>query len=110
MNPEAASGPDAVFAPLPLAGDAATGGKNDAPRYVVHLPVTGAADQAQALRFAYALARSLALVPGIEIAGTTVSAEDAQHVRQWVFCDRIMPDRRRCRGRAGHGGPCDADG
>lgn len=81
-------------------------GRDDGPHYVVHLPVTATTED-QALRFAYTLARSLALVPGVEVAGTTVSAEDAQHVRQWVFCDRIMPDRRRCLARAEHDGPCD---
>ncbi|QDY11528.1 hypothetical protein FJK98_08965 [Micromonospora sp. HM134] len=75
---------------------------------MVHLPVT-ATDRDRALRFAYTLARSLASVPGVEIAGATVSAEDAQHVRRWVFCDRITADRRRCRARAGHDGPCDPD-
>lgn len=77
-------------------------------RYVLHLPLTVTTEE-QALRFAYALARSLGLVPGVEVGGATVSAEDAQHVRRWVFCDRIMPDRRRCRARADHDGPCDPD-
>ncbi|PZG15954.1 hypothetical protein C1I95_18610 [Micromonospora craterilacus] len=63
---------------------------------------------AGALRFAYTLTRSLALIPRIELAGTTVSAEDTQHVRHWVFCDRIMPDRSRCAQRADHDGPCGA--
>ncbi|WP_372445901.1 hypothetical protein [Micromonospora humidisoli] len=81
-------------------------GPTTGPRYVLHLPLTVTAGE-QALRFAYALARSLALVPGVEVAGATVSAEDAQDVRRWVFCDRILPDRRRCRARADHDGPCD---
>ncbi|WP_320064813.1 hypothetical protein [Micromonospora sp. RTGN7] len=54
--------------------------------------------------------RSLASLPQVEAAGTTVSAEDAQHVRHWVFCDRIMPARRRCTRRAHHDGPCDPAG
>ncbi|WP_233513922.1 hypothetical protein [Micromonospora craterilacus] len=74
-------------------------------RHVIHLPVA-VADLAGALRFAYTLTRSLALIPGIEAAGVTVSAEDAQHVRHWVFCDRAMPDRGRCARRADHDGPC----
>ncbi|KWV29726.1 hypothetical protein [Micromonospora rifamycinica] len=82
--------------------------RDDGPRFVLHLPVT-AGDREQASRFAYALARSLALVPGVEVAGATVSAEDAQHVRRWVFCDRMLPGRRRCRARADHDGPCDPD-
>ncbi|WP_348775411.1 hypothetical protein [Micromonospora sp. WMMD975] len=61
-----------------------------------------------AVRFAYTLARSPALVPGIDVAGVTVSAEDAQHVRRWVFGDRTMPDRRRC--AADHDGACAPDG
>ncbi|MEU8262450.1 hypothetical protein AB0C02_17685 [Micromonospora sp. NPDC048999] len=76
---------------------------------MIHLPVT-AADLAEALRFAYTLTRSLALIPGIEAAGATVSPEDAQHVRHWVFCDRITPDRSRCTRPADHDGPCDATG
>ncbi|MDG4798879.1 hypothetical protein [Micromonospora sp. WMMD1082] len=72
---------------------------------MIHLPVA-VTDLAGALRFAYSLTRSLALIPGIEVAGTTVSAEDAQHVRHWVFCDLIMRDRRRCARRADHDGPC----
>lgn len=97
--------PEPVFAPLPLAAVEAMTGEGRTPGYVVHLPVA-AADLDEALRFAYTLARSLALIPGVETAGTTVSAEDAQHVRQWVFCDRIMPGRRRCVHRADHDGPC----
>ncbi|MGW1059829.1 hypothetical protein [Micromonospora rubida] len=76
---------------------------------MIHLPVA-VADLAEALRFAYTLARSLASLPQVEAAGATVSAEDAQHVRHWVFCDRIMPDRRRCAHRADHEGPCDPVG
>jgi hypothetical protein len=76
---------------------------------VIHLPIT-VAGLDEAVRFAYTLARSLALIPGVEAAGATVSAEDAQHVRHWVFCDRIMPDRRRCTHRADHDGPCDPGG
>ncbi|MGC4870026.1 hypothetical protein ACLQ3B_31815 [Micromonospora sp. DT53] len=52
------------------------------------------------------LARSLASMPQVDLGGTTVSAEDAQHVRHWVFCDRIMSDRRRCRRKADHGDAC----
>ncbi|WP_372444563.1 hypothetical protein [Micromonospora humida] len=91
-----------------MLSDDPASGRDDGHRHVLHLPVA-ATDQDQALRFAYALARSLVLVPGLEVAGATVSAEDAQHVRRWVFCDRIMADRRRCLARADHDGPCDPD-
>ncbi|MEW2383922.1 hypothetical protein AB0873_17805 [Micromonospora sp. NPDC047707] len=73
---------------------------------MIHLPVT-LPELADALRFAYTFGRSVALIPGIEAAGVTVSAEDAQHVRHWVFCDRIMPDRSRCARRTDHDGPCE---
>ncbi|PWR05855.1 hypothetical protein DKT68_24815 [Micromonospora acroterricola] len=72
---------------------------------MIHLPVA-VADLAGALDLARTLARSLAATPQVDVAGATVSAEDAQHVRHWVFCDRIMPERRRCARRAGHRGPC----
>jgi hypothetical protein len=72
---------------------------------VIHLPVA-VADLAGALDLARTLARSLASTPEIDVAGTRASAEDSQHVRHWVFCDRIMPDRRRCLLRADHRGPC----
>ncbi|GGM35659.1 hypothetical protein GCM10011608_20350 [Micromonospora sonchi] len=78
-------------------------------RHVIHLPVN-VPELADALRFAYTLSRSLALIPGIEVAGANVSSEDAQHVRHWVFCDRFLPDRRRCTRRADHDGPCDPVG
>ncbi|MEH1164406.1 hypothetical protein V6V47_03345 [Micromonospora sp. CPCC 205539] len=75
------------------------------PRHVIHLPVA-VPDLAGALELARTLARSLTSTPQVDVAATTVSAEDAQHVRHWVFCDRIMPDRRRCAREADHGGPC----
>ncbi|MBQ1016550.1 hypothetical protein KBX71_01575 [Micromonospora sp. D93] len=72
---------------------------------MIHLPVA-VPDLAGALDLARTLARSLASTPQVDVASTTVSAEDAQHVRHWVFCDRIMPDRRRCRRNADHGDAC----
>ncbi|MFI5928217.1 hypothetical protein ACIA3K_19780 [Micromonospora sp. NPDC051543] len=72
---------------------------------MIHLPVA-VADLAEALELARSLARSLTSAPQVDVSGTTVSAEDAQHVRHWVFCDRIMPDRRRCARRADHLGSC----
>ncbi|MBY8871300.1 hypothetical protein K7640_05510 [Micromonospora sp. PLK6-60] len=83
-----------------------TGTEDPPPRHVIHLPIA-VADLGEAVRFAYTLARSLASLPGVEAAGTAVSAEDVQHVRHWVFCDQIMPGRRRCARRAGHGEPCE---
>ncbi|MFG1842963.1 hypothetical protein ACGFH8_31575 [Micromonospora sp. NPDC049175] len=72
---------------------------------MIHLPVA-VPDLAGALEMARTLARSLAPMPQVDVVGTTVSAEDAQDVRHWVFCDRIMPDRRRCARPADHTGVC----
>ncbi|MDG4808681.1 hypothetical protein O7634_18195 [Micromonospora sp. WMMD1120] len=72
---------------------------------MIHLPVA-VADLTEALSLARRLARSLAPTPQVDVGGTTVSAEDAQHVRHWVLCDRIMPERRRCGRRADHDGGC----
>ncbi|MGN9895020.1 hypothetical protein [Micromonospora sp. L31] len=106
MNPAAEPDPGAVFAPLPRAAvEALTGTDDPAPHHVIHLPVA-VTDLAGALRFAYALARSLTSIPQIDAAGATVSTEDSQHVRNWVFCDLIMPDRRRCLLPADHHGHC----
>ncbi|MEV0430291.1 hypothetical protein [Micromonospora sp. NPDC050495] len=98
-----------VFAPLPGAAvDAFTRTDATPPRYVIHLPVlAGGLDSA--LGLARTLARSLAARPEVDAAGTTVSEEDTQHVRHWVFCDWILPDRRRCPLAAGHSGPCAPD-
>jgi hypothetical protein len=101
--------PDRVFVPLPRAAVLAftepTDSADPAPRHVIHLPVA-VPDLAGTLELARTLARSLASVPEVDVAGITVSAEDAQHVRQWVFCDRILPDRRRCARKADHDGAC----
>lgn len=91
-----------LFTPLPRF---AVGAHAEMPRYVIHLPVA-VTDLAGALDLARTLARSLASTPQVDVAGITVSAEDAQHVRHWVFCDRIMPDRRRCARQADHVGAC----
>ncbi|MET8231264.1 hypothetical protein ABZS77_11400 [Micromonospora sp. NPDC005298] len=72
---------------------------------MIHLPVA-VADLAGALDLARTLARSLASTPQVDVGGTTVSVEDAQHVRHRVFCDRIMPDRRRCGLPADHPASC----
>ena len=74
-------------------------------RFVVHLPVV-ATDLPAALRFARAITRSLAFLADVDRAGATVSAEDAQAVRHWVFCDRRLEAGRRCSQPADHDGPC----
>ncbi|HEX7745883.1 MAG TPA: hypothetical protein VF462_11545 [Micromonosporaceae bacterium] len=63
-----------------------------------------------ALDLAAALATSLAFPPQVHIGETAVSAEGDQRLRHRVFCDRLMPDRRRCMRRAGHEGRCNPDG
>jgi hypothetical protein len=98
--------PDRVFTPLPRAAVEAVAGRDgEVPRYIVHLAVI-AVDLAGAGNLACALARSLAFMPEIDVGETTVSEEDAQHVRHRVFCDLVLPDRRRCVQRADHRGPC----
>ncbi|MGI5216133.1 hypothetical protein [Plantactinospora sp. CA-290183] len=95
-----------VFTALPRAAvEAFTGRDGPAPRYVIHLPAT-VADLSGALDLAYALAGSLGFLSEIDAGEVTVSEEDAQHVHHRVFCDRLLPGRRRCALRADHGGPC----
>ncbi|WFE38110.1 hypothetical protein [Micromonospora sp. WMMD998] len=61
-------------------------------RWAIHLPVT-APDLHRARIFARTAARVLAqLSARVEPGGVTVSAEDAQCVRHWVFCDHPLPD------------------
>ncbi|MEU9510394.1 hypothetical protein AB0D32_29405 [Micromonospora sp. NPDC048170] len=61
-------------------------------RWVIHLPVT-APDLLRARILARTAARVLArLSARVEPGGVTVSAEDQQGVRHWVFCDRPLPD------------------
>ncbi|NBE82804.1 hypothetical protein [Micromonospora rubida] len=75
-------------------------------RWVVHLPIT-APDLLRARVFARTAARLLArLSARVEPGGVTVSAEDEQNVRHWVFCDRLLPDRARCTLPADHISPC----
>ncbi|RAO62026.1 hypothetical protein PSN01_01299 [Micromonospora saelicesensis] len=102
--------PGGIFVPLPRAAVLAfTRSTEPPPRHVLHLPVA-VPDLDGALDMARTLARLLAPTPQVDVAGITVSAEDAQHVRHWVFCDRIMPDRRRCAREADHVGACLPDG
>jgi hypothetical protein len=68
-------------------------------RYVIHLPVV-AADLTAAQRLARVVARWTVMLPQTDPGETTVSAEDNQNVRHRVFCDLLMPGRRRCMLRA----------
>ncbi|MCI4063868.1 hypothetical protein MRQ36_15250 [Micromonospora sp. R77] len=76
-------------------------------RWVIHLPVT-APDLHRARIFARTAARVLAqLTARVEPGGVTVSAEDAQSVRHWVFCDRPLPGGRgRCALPTDHTSAC----
>ncbi|MEW2384445.1 hypothetical protein AB0873_20460 [Micromonospora sp. NPDC047707] len=75
-------------------------------RWVIHLPVT-APDLHRARIFARTAARVLArLSARVEPGGVTVSAEDQQCVRHWVFCDRPLPGGARCALPADHLPPC----
>ncbi|MBG6068326.1 hypothetical protein [Micromonospora ureilytica] len=65
-------------------------------RWVIHLPIT-APDLLRARIFARTAARVLVrLSARVEPGGVTVSAEDQQGVRHWVFCDRPLPGGARC--------------
>lgn len=92
-----------IFASLPRPNAAA--GAPDEPRYVLHIPMD-APDLAGALDLAATLATSLAFPPQVHIGETAVSEEGDQRSRHPVFCNRLMPGRRRCLRRAGHDGPC----
>ncbi|MFC0507678.1 hypothetical protein [Micromonospora costi] len=75
-------------------------------RWVIHLPVT-ATDLRRARLYARTAARVLArLNPRVEPGGVTVSAEDEQGVRHWVFCDRSLPGGGRCALPADHLSAC----
>ncbi|MGN9774957.1 hypothetical protein ACTMS0_04150 [Micromonospora sp. H33] len=74
-------------------------------RYVIHLPIT-ASDLARAKILARTAGRSLAFLACVEAGGITVSTEDNQGVRHWVFCDRRLDGGRRCVLRADHQTPC----
>ncbi|WP_341721111.1 hypothetical protein QQG74_02360 [Micromonospora sp. FIMYZ51] len=77
-------------------------------RWVIHLPVS-APDLARARMFARTVARLLArLSARVEPGGATVSAEDQQCVRHWVFCDQRMPGGGRCVLAVDHSPPCSA--
>ncbi|MFC8615544.1 hypothetical protein ACFT9M_03855 [Micromonospora purpureochromogenes] len=75
-------------------------------RWVIHLPVT-APDLLRARILARTAARVLArLSARVEPGGVTVSAEDQQGVRHWVFCDRRLPGGGRCALPIDHTAPC----
>lgn len=74
-------------------------------RFVVHLPVL-AADLDGARRLARVMGRALGFLADVDRLGTTVSAEDAQCVRHWVWCDRLLGGGRRCALPADHDGGC----
>ncbi len=74
-------------------------------RFVVHLPVL-ATDLDGARRFARVICRALGFLADVDRAGATVSTEDAQSVRHWVWCDRLLDGGRRCPLPADHDGDC----
>ncbi|SCE76946.1 hypothetical protein GA0074695_0960 [Micromonospora viridifaciens] len=78
-------------------------------RFVVHLPVL-ATDLEGARRFARSICRALGFLADVDRNGTTVSAEDAQCVRHWVYCDRLLDGGRRCPRSADHDGACGQGG
>ncbi|GAB3984538.1 hypothetical protein V1634_11090 [Plantactinospora veratri] len=81
-------------------------GRGDAvPGHVIHLPVAVHTLHA-ATELAARLAESLAFLPELDAGEVTVSAEDAQHERYRVFCDRLLFGSGRCGEREGHRGPC----
>jgi hypothetical protein len=96
-----------VFAPLPRVAVRAVAGSDDDedPRYVLHVPVD-APDLPAALDLAASIATSLDFPPQVYVAETAVSEEGNQRRRHRVFCDRLLPGRRRCLRRAEHEGAC----
>ncbi|MEU6020944.1 hypothetical protein [Micromonospora sp. NPDC047134] len=73
---------------------------------MVHLPIT-APDLVRARLLARTVARVLTRLSGrVEPGAVTVSAEDQQGVRHWVFCDRRLSGGGRCVLAAEHDAPC----
>ncbi|RNM00018.1 hypothetical protein EFE23_07595 [Micromonospora solifontis] len=56
--------------------------------------------------FARSICRTLGFLADVERGGTTVSREDEQSVRHWVWCDRVLDGGRRCPLPADHDGAC----
>ncbi|MEU6075629.1 hypothetical protein [Micromonospora sp. NPDC047074] len=61
-------------------------------------------DLLTAVRLARVVARWASVLAQTDPGETTVSAEDAQHLRHRVFCDTLLPDGWRCLLRADHDG------
>jgi hypothetical protein len=59
-------------------------------RFVIHLPVV-TRDLLSAVRLARVVARWASVLAQTGPGETTVSAEDAQHLRHRVFCDTLLP-------------------
>ncbi|MGX4658424.1 hypothetical protein ACWCHM_32595 [Micromonospora sp. SCSIO 07396] len=74
-------------------------------RFVVHLPVT-ADDLVSAQGLARAITRALGFLSNVDRGGTTLSREDAQSVRHWVYCDRPLTPAQRCTRPADHPDAC----
>ncbi|GAB3182013.1 hypothetical protein FHX75_13664 [Micromonospora palomenae] len=74
-------------------------------RWVIHLPAA-AVDLLSAQRLARVVAHWAHVLPQLDPGGTTVSAEDDQNVRHWVFCDQNMPGGVRCLLWPDHDGEC----
>ncbi|MEU1607439.1 hypothetical protein [Micromonospora matsumotoense] len=74
-------------------------------RFVVHLPVA-ADDLVAAQGLARAITRALGFLSDVDRGGTTLSREDAQSVRHWVYCDRPLTPGRRCTRPADHPDDC----
>jgi hypothetical protein len=104
--PTSDAGDPVVFASLPSAVvRAVTDADDENPRYVIHLPVD-APNLLAALDLTASIATSLAFPPQVYLGEAAVSEEGNQLRRHRVFCDRLLPGRRRCVRRAEHEGPC----
>ncbi|MFI7212011.1 hypothetical protein ACIBP4_14345 [Micromonospora maritima] len=77
------------------------------PRWIIHLPTT-LTSRAAAAELATALARSLGHLDAVDFGETTLSEEDAQHLRHRVWCDVRLPGGGRCPRPDGHAGSCGA--
>ncbi|MEU4481700.1 hypothetical protein AB0F68_27095 [Micromonospora sp. NPDC023966] len=80
-----------------------------APRWIIHLPTT-LTSQDVATDLAAALRDSLGHVTALDFGETTLSEEDAQHLRHRVWCDTRLDGGLRCRLRDGHSGSCGTAG
>jgi hypothetical protein len=80
---------------------------DDAPGFVVHIPVT-ATNPMSALELAHRISRLFTADPEVDVWGIAVSPDDDQSHRQHLYCDRLTGQdrRRRCGLRSGHFGGC----